>query len=261
VTGASGGIGSVFAEHLARGGHDLVLAARSSERLEALAGRLREAYGCRVEVHAADLSREEDVRTVEERIAGDDALVLVVNTAGSGTWGPFAELDFDRELELIRLNVLATVRLTRAALPGMIARGRGAVINVASVSALLPQVYSATYCASKAFVLNFSEALHEELRETGVTVQALCPGFTRTGLLARAGVDAEKIPFYVWMDAESVVRSSLGALRRGRAVCIPGLRYRLTALLLPFVPRFLVRRYVAARFGRFEELRLGDDEM
>src|SRR5919109_1270658 len=148
------------------------------------------------------------LRTVEEHIAGEEALELLVNNAGFGTTGPFARLDPDQEEAEIRLNVLALVRLTRAALPGMIARGRGAIINVSSLAAFAPGPYDATYGATKAFVNSFTEALHEELRGTGVRVQALCPGFIHTELQQRAGIDTSRLPAWVWMTPEAVVEAS-----------------------------------------------------
>ena len=242
VTGASTGLGAVFATALARQQYDLTIVARSRERLEALAERLRQSYGTAVEVIVADLIQPTALETVEEHVVGDSALELLVNNAGFGTTGPFARLDPDQEEAEIRLNVLALVRLTRAALPGMIARGRGAIINVSSLAAFAPGPYDATYGATKAFVNSFTEALHEELYGTGVHVQTLCPGFTRTEFQQRAGVDVSKIPTFAWMTPEAVVDASLSALQRRQVVCVPGLVNRLLALLMGAAPRRLVRR-------------------
>ncbi len=175
-------------------------------------------------------------------MAGDKRLELLVNNAGFGTTGPFATLDPDREEAEIRLNVIALVRLTRAALPGMIARGRGAIINVSSLAAFVPGPYDAAYGATKAFVNSFTEALHEEIRDTGVRVQALCPGFTHTEFQQRAGIDVSRLPAWVWMTPEAVVDASLSALQRGQVVCVPGLVNRLLAMLIGATPRRLVRR-------------------
>ena len=242
VTGASTGLGAAFATALARQQYDLTIVARSRERLEALAGRLRQSYGIAVEVVVADLTHSTVLRTVEERVAGDNALELLVNNAGFGTTGSFARLDPDQEEAEIRLNVLALVRLTRAALPGMIARGRGAIINVSSLAAFAPGPYDATYSATKAFVNSFTEALHEELCGTGVHVQTLCPGFTHTEFQQRAGIDISKIPTFAWMTPEAVVEASLSAMQRRQVVCVPGLGNRLLALLMGAAPRRLVRR-------------------
>jgi short-subunit dehydrogenase len=242
VTGASTGLGAVFATALARQQYDLTIVARSRERLEALAERLRYSDGIAVEVVVADLTQASALYTVEKHVAGDQRLELLVNNAGFGTTGPFATLDPDREEAEIRLNVVALMRLTRAALPGMIARGRGAIINVSSLAAFVPGPYDAAYGATKAFVNSFTEALHEELRGTGVRVQALCPGFTHTEFQQRAGVNTARLPTWVWMTPEAVVEASLRALQRGQVVCVPGLGYRLLAMLIGAVPRRLVRR-------------------
>ena len=242
VTGASTGLGAVFAAALAGQQYDLTIVARNRERLEALAERLRRSHGVAVEVLVADLTQAVALRTVEERVAKDYALELLVNNAGFGTTGPFATLDPDREEAEILLNVIALVRLTRAALPGMIARNRGAIINVSSMAAFVPGPYDATYGATKAFVNSFTEALYEELRGTRVHVQALCPGFTHTEFQQRAGLDVSALPAYIWMTPEAVVEASLAALRRGQIVCVPGLMNRLLTLLIGAAPRRLVRR-------------------
>ncbi len=259
VTGASRGLGAEFARQLAARGYDLVLTARDQGRLEDLARRLREQHGIEVEVLVGDLSKEETLQVLEQRVAEDEQLSLLVNNAGFGTWGRFTELDFDGELEMIRVNLLAVVRLTRSALPGMVRRGGGGIINVSSISAFFPQVFSATYNGTKAYIRNFSECLNEELRGTGVTVQALCPGLMQTDIFARAGVETRRIPWFLWMYPKRCVRFSLAALRRKKAVCVPNFGYRFLVLLLRLLPRSFVRRYVRSRFGRFDELRLRDD--
>ena len=241
VTGASSGLGAAFAEALARRGFDLVIVARRRERLETLAEELRGRFEVDVQVLVADLTIAADLQSIESHLASDAALTLLVNNAGFGTTGRFAEMDPDREEAEIRLNVVALCRLSRAALPGMIARGAGGIINVSSVSALLPGPYHATYGATKAFVNSFTEALHEELRGTGVRVQALCPGFTRTEFQERAGVTSRSVPSFAWMCPEYVVEKSLAALRRGVLVCVPGPIYQLLAALISLLPRSLVR--------------------
>lgn len=242
VTGASSGLGAAFAEALARRGFDLVIVARRRERLEALADDLRDRYEVAVQVRVADLTQATDLQAIESHVASDAALTILVNNAGFGTIGRFAALDPDRDEAEIRLNVVALSRLTRAALPGMIARGLGGIINVSSVTALLPGPYHATYGASKAFVNSFTEALHEELRGTGVRVQALCPGFTRTEFQERAGVASRNVPSFAWMNPEYVVEASLAGLRRGTLVCVPGPIYQLLTTLITVLPRSLVRR-------------------
>jgi len=219
-----------------------VLVARNRARLEEIARRLRDAHGIEVEVLAADLTQPGELARVEQRIATHPSLDLLVNNAGFGTQGAFAGLDVDREEEEIRLNVLALVRLTRAALPGMQQRGRGEIVNVSSLAGFYPGPFVATYSATKAFVTNFTESIAVEMRGTGVRLQVLCPGFTHTEFQQRAGVDTSRIPGIAWMDAGAVVEASLGALPRGEVVVIPGgvnkALYASTALL----PRGILRR-------------------
>ena len=246
VTGASTGIGAAFAQRLAHEQFDVVLVARTRDRLERLATQLQSSHKIAVEVLCADLTRAADLRTVEQKVATDDRLALLINAAGVVTVGCFEQLDVDAEEAEIRLNVLATVRLTRAALPGMISRGHGGIINVSSIAAFVPGRYTATYCATKAFLRSFTEALHEELRGTGVRVQALCPGFTRTELAERSGVDVSKIPSFAWTPPEAVVEAALAGLRRGAVVCVPGVSNRMLTLLLSALPRRLARRLAGA---------------
>src|SRR5262245_30037598 len=243
VTGASAGIGEAFARALAERGHELVLAARRRERLEVLAKELAERHGVSVAVEAVDLSEPAELERLARSLA-DAPPDLLVNNAGFGTFGRFAELEPERELEEIRLNVVALVRLTRAVLPGLVARGSGGVINVSSLAGEIPGAYSATYSATKAFVTSFSGSLHEELRGTGVVVQALLPGMTRTEFQDVAGVDAGRVPFFAWLSPERVVRASLAALARKDAVCIPGAGYRLLGGLGALAPRGVARRVV-----------------
>jgi len=255
ITGASAGIGAAFAARLAREHCDLVLVARSRERLEALAQRLRTEQRVAVDVVVADLTRTADLQMVAAKVGSDDTLDLLVNSAGRVTLGRFDQLDPDQEEAEIQLNVVALVRLTHAALPGMIRRRCGAVINVSSIAAFLPARYSATYAATKAYVNSFTEALHEELRRTGVRVQALCPGFTRTNFAAQAGVDPSKIPRFAWGTPEAVVEASLRALRRGTVVCVPGIANRIVAGLLRLLPRRLIGRLGGAAARRSWALR------
>ncbi len=242
VSGASSGIGESFARRLARSGYDLILVARNKERLESLADELQSRHGVEVKVLAADLTKTQALRKVERAIEADEHLEMLVNNAGFGTMGRFAELDPAVEEDEIRLNVLALMRLTRAALPGMIQRRRGAVINVSSMAALQPGPTTATYSATKAYVNSFTEALHEELRGTGVQVQALCPGFTRTEFQERANIDASGLPDFAWMDPEDVVEASLAGLNGGDVVYVPGLLNRFLATTVTSIPRPVARR-------------------
>jgi short-subunit dehydrogenase len=244
VTGASSGIGRCFADQLAASGHDLVLVARSRDRLEALADELRRRDGIEVRVVVADLGEPgpltELAGSLRARVPD-----LLVNNAGFGTFGPFHQLDLAREEELLRVNVHALVRLTHACLPGMLERGSGAVINVSSLAGEVPSGYNATYGASKAFVTSFSQALYEELRGTPVTVQCLLPGLTDTAWAETAGIDISNTPRLVISDPADVVRASLAALRRGSAVCVPGAASRVLAFVQRVSPRSLMRRATA----------------
>lgn len=249
VTGASAGIGREFARQLAARGRPLVLVARDVARLEALAAELRDRHGVAIEVLPADLLSEEGLRAVEARLAAEPPVALLVNNAGIGTAGPFAESDIAAEVRVIELNVVALERLTRAALPGMIARRAGAIVNVSSLAGFQPGPYAATYYATKAYVTSFTEALHEELRGTGVRLQALCPGFTKTEFQMRAGIDRSRVPGPLWTTADQVVAGSLRALERGNVVYVPGWHFRLVGALSSTAPRALVRR-VSGLVGR-----------
>jgi hypothetical protein len=230
ITGASSGIGAAFARRLGQQGYHLILVARREERLQALASKLQQRYHTTAEVLAADLSEPEGICRVEERIAAMGTLDLLINNAGFGTYGKFAEVSEDRHEDMIQVHVTASVRLCRAALPRMLERRRGAVINVSSVAAFFPLPGNANYAASKAYLVTFSEALHQEVAGSGVKVQALCPGFTVTEFHSTpeyAGFDRSEVPKMLWMRSENVVAASLQALRRNQVICIPGWKYRL----------------------------------
>ena len=252
ITGASSGIGKAFAERLARDGYDVVLVARRRERLEALATVLREAYGRQVDVLPADLTNPADLTVVEQNVRGYSSLDLLVNNAGFGKIGAYGDLDLDVEDEEIRLNILALVRLTHAVIPGMIARRQGAIINVSSIVAFLPVPFLATYSATKAYVNSFTEAIHEELKETGVKIQALCPGRTHTEFHERAGINTAGHPSK-GMTSEAVVDASLRALTKNKAICVPGISNRITACIMSILPRALLRKGAAPRMRKLTE--------
>jgi short-subunit dehydrogenase len=247
VTGASAGIGEAFARQLAKDGYDLVLVARRRDRLETLAKELGSAHGVSCEVISADLAKNDEVAGIEERLRAGD-IDLLVNNAGFGTFGEFAKLPLDRELEELDLNVRALMRLSHAALGGMTERGRGGIINVASAAGFQPIPYNATYSATKAFVLHFSEALHEEARGRGVSVTCLCPGPVRTEFQQVSGVDEKALPSFAWVGVDTVVGDALSALRQGRAIALPGTFNAVTANSVRLVPRFLVRRIAGSMF-------------
>jgi len=229
VTGASSGIGAAFADRLGREQYDLLIVARRRDRLDSLAEQVRTKHAVTVDVIVADLAQSGPLQLLEQRLAQDVALDVVVNNAGFGAYMPFVALDPDRAEELIRLQVVAPVRLTRAALPGMIARGRGAVINVSSLLAFSASLPSpplqkrATYAGAKAYITTFTRILHDELQGTGVRVQALCPGLVRTEFHKQMGIDPAQFPPAMVMEAEAVVEASLTALRSGEIICVPAL--------------------------------------
>lgn len=247
VTGASSGIGEVFARKLAARGFRLLLVARRRDRLEQLAAE----YPGRAEAFPADLIDEGCLRAVEQRIAGDESVELLVNNAGFGTLGRFFETPVDKHDAMHRLHVLATMRLTHAALGGMVRRNRGGVINVSSVAAFGQSPGNVSYCATKAWINVFTSALDLDLRSAGsaVKVQALCPGFTYSDFHDTLGVDRNKIPRALWLEAEYVVDESLRAFDRGQVIAIPAWRYKAIARLLSLLPRPLLRAG-AIRYSR-----------
>ncbi|HEX2979968.1 MAG TPA: SDR family NAD(P)-dependent oxidoreductase [Anaerolineaceae bacterium] len=229
VTGASAGIGKAFAEQLAQMGYQLVLVARRAERLEAQAAEYRSRYGIRAEALSADLSSETGIAKVEQRLSAGD-IDFLVNNAGYDVFGSFAHIPIEKNLALLNCLELATVRLTRAALPGMLERRRGAVINVSSVGAFGPKRKDAMYVSAKAFVNRFTESLALDLKESGVRVQALCPGFTLTEFHDAPEYAPyrikERIPRWLWMQPEQVVTESLRALGEDQTVYVPGIKNR-----------------------------------
>ncbi len=250
VTGASSGIGRSFAIALARRGCDVVVVARRTDRLEELASEIRASSGRAVEVMVADLTDAGALRSVEARLADRDRPVdLLVNNAGFGGSGPFTDQPVDHEEAEIRLNVLAPVRLSAAALPGMIERRRGGIVNVSSIAGVQAVPFLATYAATKAYLNSFSQALHEEVRRDGVTVVALLPGMTRTEFHAVAGLDRSMVPGPAWLSSDEVAEAGLRALEKGRALAVPRLGYRFFAGLSRATP-LAVNRRIAALVGR-----------
>ena len=238
ITGASSGIGETFARKLASRGHDLLLIARRKERLEALCAELSRAHGVVAEAIPADLAVDEDVLRVAGRLKSEARLAMLVNNAGFGVAGRFFKTPVEDQERMHRVHVMATVRLTHAALEGMVARDSGAIVNVASVAAFARSQGNASYCATKSWMTVFSEALYLELKGAGsrVRIQALCPGFTRTEFHDTMNVDKSKISSSLWMSAESVVDASLRGLERDKLFVIPGLPYKLVTAILPKLP-------------------------
>ncbi|HET8882383.1 MAG TPA: SDR family oxidoreductase [Solimonas sp.] len=248
VTGASSGIGAAFAQALAAQGSELILVARSADRLEALAAQLRAQHGRRVEVIVADLGAPRAAATLAETVAARGLVVdLLINNAGFGSASAFVDEDPAHAQRMIALNCAALVDLTHAFVPAMLANGRGGVINVASLAAFQPAPYMSLYGATKAFVLSYSEGLWAECRARGVRVLALCPGPVDTGFFAAAGDAAlrDAIPGTMMMQADTVAASALRALARGDSVAIPGALNKLAAQFPRLLPRSWVTRMAA----------------
>lgn len=244
ITGSSSGIGACFAAELAGRGYDLLLVARRRDRLEEVARLLQNERGVTAEILSADLTVDDELAAVERRIAAAHNLELLVNNAGFGTIGKFASVNVDSQDQMHRLHVTATVRLTHAALQGMIARGGGGIINVSSVAGFWQSPGSVSYCATKCWMNSFTEGLALELLTTGspVKVQALCPGYTISEFHDVAGMDRKLIPSKLWMRAEDVVEESLRGLERGKILVVPGRVYKMGVFLMKHAPRFLLKR-------------------
>lgn len=241
VTGASSGIGEAFARHLANMGYDLIIIARREERLQALAEQLT----VDVQIIVADLTDDTDVARVESIIQKADDIAFLVNNAGVSYIGHFAEVDLASHLAMLHLHLDATVRLTHAVIPQMKANKNGAIINVASIGGLIPMPGSATYNATKAFLVSFSESLAFELKDYGITVQVLCPGFTRTEIFEVAGYNGmSNIPDIAWMSPDEVVRISLSAIPKKRFLVTPGFSNQVSWRLMKIpIFRYFLKRY------------------
>jgi short-subunit dehydrogenase len=231
VTGASSGIGKEFACQLASRGFNLCLVARRETLLDSLAKEINSRYGMTALPLVADLSSAAGIEKVESWILSHPGLSMLVNNAGFGAVGNFDKEEINSHLEMIAVHVQATVRLTHASIPGMIARRQGAIINVSSISAIMPLGGNATYGATKAYLNSFSRTLAFELKGSGIKVQALCPGFTHTGFHDTPAFDGTdfraRIPKFMWMDAGRVVRQSLRGLQHNKVIVVPGLKNQL----------------------------------
>lgn len=223
ITGASTGIGAIYADRLAKRGYDLILVARNQSRLDALAQRLKGATGRTVETIAADLNDKADLARIEATLRSNAGITLLVNNAGVGAAAPLLNSDVDKMDEMIRLNVGALTRLTYAAVPGFVARGGGSIINIASVVAISPETLNGVYGGSKAFVLAFSQSLQHELADKGVRVQAVLPGATATEFWDVAGLPVQHLPTEIVMSAEDMVDAALAGYDQGETVTIPSL--------------------------------------
>ena len=251
VTGASAGLGKVFAKQLAERGFDLLLVARDAERLRSLADEISLQYAVTADAWPADLSRDDGMRTLAEKLSRDDRVMVLVNNAGFGTKGKLAGRPVSEQATMLELHVMAPMLLTRAVLPGMIERREGRIITVASVASFTASMGNVNYCATKAYQRVFMEGLAMELDGTGVKVQALCPGFTHTEFHDRMKIDKSKgIPAWAWLEADRVVRESLdAAFGDGPVVVIPGKRYKAMVAFLKYMPGW-VRGAFQRRYGK-----------
>ncbi len=224
ITGASTGIGAIYADRLAKRGYDLILVARNKERLNALAARLNKETGRSVKVQVADLNQKSDLRKVEETLKSDSTIKVLVNNAGVGSVASLLEAEVDKMEDMIALNITALTRLTYAAVPGFVARGKGTVINVASVVGISPETLNGVYGATKSYVIGFTHSLQHELAEKGLRIQAVLPGATATEFWDVAGYAHSNLPKEIVMSAENLVDAALVGLDQGEAVTIPPLQ-------------------------------------
>ncbi|MGL4304861.1 MAG: SDR family NAD(P)-dependent oxidoreductase [Mycobacteriaceae bacterium] len=239
VTGPTSGLGEGFARSLAATGHDLVLVARDEVRLAKLSDELAVQYGTKSEIISADLVSVEGRGLVVNRL--EQGVSVLVNNAGFGTSGEFWTADPAYLQSQLDVNVTSVMQLTRAALPAMLARAQGKIINVASVAGLVSGRGS-TYSASKAWVVSFTEGLSGGLAGTGVQIQVLCPGFVHTEFHERAGIEMRSIPEFMWLTVDQVVCTSLTDLAKGKIICIPGVQYKIITTISRLIPKTLVRR-------------------
>ncbi|MEU2561711.1 SDR family oxidoreductase [Streptomyces longispororuber] len=247
ITGATAGIGAAFARRLAADGYSLVLVARDTKRLREQATELHDRHGIEAEVLTADLSTEDGITAVEERLASRrDPVDLLVNNAGFGNKGQFLEVSLADELTMLKVHCEAVLRLTSAATAAMRERRRGGVVNVASVAAFVPR---GTYGASKAWVVQFTQGVARDLAGTGIRLMALCPGFVRTEFHERAGMGTDNIPKWMWLDADKLVAAALTDLARGKTLSVPDPRYKALMGVVKMTPRALLGG-VTSRTGR-----------
>lgn len=247
ITGASGGLGEKFAWLLAADHHDVILVARNKEKLEMLAKELTSKYGIRATVLVHDLSQKDAIGLLVKELKEKNLTVdILINNAGFGAYGKFFETTYDHEKQLIEVNIQALTELTKALLPDMVKRGSGKVLNVASTAAFAAGPLMAVYYASKAYVMNFSIALNEELKGTGVTVTCLCPGPTKTGFETGAGMQASRLFKSTLMDATTVANIGYRAMLKGKAFVVSGLRNKISAFATRLVPRTLAAKIAKA---------------
>ena len=247
ITGSTAGIGAAFARRLAADGHNLVLVARDTKRLGEQATELHDRHGIEAEVLTADLATDEGIEAVAARLADrKNAVDLLINNAGFGNKGLYLDVPMADELTMLKVHCEAVLRLTSAAAESMRARGRGGVVNVASVAAFVPR---GTYGASKAWVVQFTQGVAKDLAGSGVRLMALCPGFVRTEFHERAGMGTDNIPNWMWLDADKLVAAALADLARGKSLSIPDPRYKALMGVVKLTPRALLGG-ISSKTGR-----------
>ncbi|MEV0439142.1 SDR family oxidoreductase [Streptomyces spectabilis] len=247
ITGATSGIGAAFARRLATDGHNLVLVARDTKRLREQATELHDRHGIEVEVLTADLATDDGIEAVEQRLGNRrDPVDLLVNNAGFANKGRYLEVPIADELTMLKVHCEAVLRLTSAATEAMRERGRGGIVNVASVAAFVPR---GTYGASKAWIVQFTQGAARDLAASGVRLMALCPGFVRTEFHERAGMGTDNVPKWMWLDADKLVATALTDLARGKSLSVPDPRYKAMMGVVKMTPRALLSG-VTSRTGR-----------
>jgi short-subunit dehydrogenase len=256
ILGASGGLGRAYAEALACDGFDLILSGRDSAKLDAVEAWIINRVDVGVSKVVADLCNPDDRARISSLLLAEPNLTWLVNASGIAQWREFITTPINAERALFELNLLAPIDLIRAAYNAFLGRSNATIVQIASGASFYSVPYLAAYCASKGAIVQFITAFREEVRDRGVSIQALCPGFVKTEMFTHAGANAERLPSWIWMSPERVVRESIRSAKRNRAICIPGLRYRLVLFASKWVPMSYSRRVAGWMFGRFEKYQL-----
>jgi uncharacterized protein len=256
VLGATGGIGQAFCEELASRGFDLVISGRNVTKLESLAARLASNHRIAVEYQIWDLAKPDDVHRIARYLDENKRLTWFINSSGQAVWGRFHELSIESQTELFQVNLMSSVKLLHAAIRAFRHRNQGSIIFVASAASFFSVPYISSYCATKSGLVQLLVSVHEELASTGLRIQALCPGFVKTDMFTIAGADTNRIPPGIWLPPERIVRESLKAIGKNKAIVIPGKRYRLMLWITKWGPASISRRVTGWIFGSFERFRL-----
>ncbi len=256
VLGATGGLGKAYCQALASRHFHLLISGRDELALNALATELRDRYCVEVRTMVADLCQASDRDKVESALRENATLTWLVNAAGVAQWGAFMELPEDRQQQMFQINLLAPMQLLRFAIGEFRTRGGGTIIQVASGAAFFSVPFLAGYCATKGAIVQLLTSVGEEIRGESICLQALCPGFVKTKMFLRANADADRLPNWIWMTPERVVRESIRAAERNRLVCIPGKRYRMMLFGMRWAPTWVARRVAGKLFGNFPKYRV-----